>query len=419
MWSTPAEATPTRSVGRAPVRVAALLAVLLTAAQGCVGVTSSPTGGEHVPADVLTGIERTLDQRTAAVRAHRRGRFLATVTRDPSLRAEQGTVFANLADLPVQRFSQRLVPPVRSTEGGWAVRVRTSLRLAGFDRAPVHTEQTYTFVATPRGWRVGATSPTGGVRAAWADTRLRVVRGRGVLLLADADGPSRAQAERVVRAFEAGVPAVRHRVPLRWDGSVVVRWPSSARYRAVAGTVGSIPGGDAGNVDALSHRVRTRGRTGAVVGTRVLLNPGVVGAGSPELDRLARHELTHVALGGRNDRLPGWLGEGLAEFVAARSLPSSARAVPGAALVAVRSGTPTLPTDADLRRGVGPADYALAWWACEALAQRFGADRLWAWVAAVDRFGADRAEQELGARTGWSTDELAAQAARAMRAAHR
>ena len=64
-----------------------------------------------------------------------------------------------------------------------------------------------------------------------------------------------------------------------------------------------------------------------------------------ELARLVRHELTHVALGENDDRVPVWLAEGIAEWVSVQPLPEDQRVVSGAAVAAAQAGDVELAAD--------------------------------------------------------------------------
>jgi hypothetical protein len=130
-----------------------------------------------------------------------------------------------------------------------------------------------------------------------------------------------------------------------------------------------------------------------------------------ELDRLVRHEVTHVAVGTHDDHAPVWLSEGLAEWVAVQPLPPEERRVPEAALAAARAGTATLPDDGSFNGHDAAAHYGLAWWAVQHLADTYGADEPWRLLDAFARPGT-RPDRVLLGRYGTTTQELAQQAAR-------
>lgn len=112
---------------------------------------------------------------------------------------------------------------------------------------------------------------------------------------------------------------------------------------------------------------------------QVLLNP-------PVFDRLGpvaagvvlAHEATHVVTGATSVRLPLWVAEGFADFVALRDGAVPVRVAAARAITAARrDGVPReLPSAADFAtdaHGLGRA-YELAWLAFRALDQRVGTD---------------------------------------------
>jgi len=142
---------------------------------------------------------------------------------------------------------------------------------------------------------------------------------------------------------------------------------------------------------------------------QVLLNP-------PVFDRLGpvaagvvlAHEATHVVTGATSMRLPLWVAEGFADYVALRDGDVPVRVAAGRAIAAARrDGVPReLPSAADFAtdaHGLGRA-YELAWLAFRVLDQRVGTD------ATVDFYRAavagDAAGPALRATTGLGVGEL-------------
>lgn len=142
---------------------------------------------------------------------------------------------------------------------------------------------------------------------------------------------------------------------------------------------------------------------------QVLLNP-------PVFDRLGpvaagvvlAHEATHVVTGATSVRLPLWVAEGFADYVALRDGDVPVRVAAGRAIAAARrDGVPReLPSAADFATdapGLGRA-YELAWLAFRVLDQRVGTD------ATVDFYRAavsgDAAGPALRATTGLGVGAL-------------
>src|SRR3546814_12789883 len=74
-----------------------------------------------------------------------------------------------------------------------------------------------------------------------------------------------------------------------------------------------------------------------------MLHPRMIERDEPLRDRLVRHELTHVAMGPRDDNVPIWLSEGLAEFVSVQPVAAPERMISRDALAAAPAGITELP----------------------------------------------------------------------------
>jgi hypothetical protein len=164
-----------------------------------------------------------------------------------------------------------------------------------------------------------------------------------------------------------------------------------------------VPGDDPGDLDAVAFPVGES--------TRFVLNPTIVDRPGRERDRLVRHELTHVAIGTHDDRVPVWLAEGLAEYVSVRPLAPEDRRIPEAAVTAAEAGVADLPDDATFNDDDSDAHYGLAWWAVEYVAEAYGDDAPWQLLDAMAEPGADPTVV-LRDQFGTSTRELARQADR-------
>jgi hypothetical protein len=125
-----------------------------------------------------------------------------------------------------------------------------------------------------------------------------------------------------------------------------------------------------------------------------------------ERDRLIRHELTHVAIGTRDDAVPVWLSEGLAEYVSVRPLPPQDRRIPEAAVVAAENGVADLPDDGSFNDQDSQAHYGISWWAVEYVADAYGDDAPWQLLDAMAQPGADP-DAVLRDQFGTTTRQLA------------
>ena len=134
--------------------------------------------------------------------------------------------------------------------------------------------------------------------------------------------------------------------------------------------------------DARRHRGSTRGTAGRQpdrAQPRLLRDqPG------PDRDRLLRHEVTHVAVGVLSDHVPAWLAEGIAEYVSVQPVPPDRRGVTQEAIDLARAKAVRLPDDDGFDGNRSAANYAIAWWACEAIARSYGEATLWSLLAAYD-----------------------------------
>ncbi len=386
--------------------VAGMVLVLLGSG-GCSVLDPGVRALASAPHDVTEGVDLLLRQRQNAVRSGNERAFRRTVDpARPGLRRTEQDYWANLSQLPVRRFSQRLVSPLHSVPGGWSGTVRTRLQLAGFDRVPVTQEADYTFVAGGGGWQIAARRLPQRSRTVqpWDLGPVQVHRAPGVLVVTDAGSTDRGaelvrQVSEARRSVRAIVPFGRHSAQ-----GVVVHALST---RSLLDTLPNLPGGDPSRLEAVAYRVHGGAEGQTLAATRIVLNPTLLTAPEAGRSRVLRHELTHVALGDRNDRLPTWLAEGVAEYVAARSLPTSARVISGEAIRAARAGRVTLPSNAAFAAQASGAQYGVSWWACVALAERQGEARLWRLVRRTSAAGSRPSSVVLREVTGLDRESLA------------
>ena len=371
--------------------------------------------GQAAGADVAGAVQQALKTRAAAVRRDRPEAFEWTLGGRARFREQQRAWFANVTQLPVERFGYRFDPAslVRDGDGYWAV-VEEVLQLDGYDAEPVVTPDRFRFVPVRGGsGRVRLVSVTD---PAWEETHgaqpqpwdlgpVEVRAGFGVLGVFD-EG-SVATADSLIASVEAGIADVAARVPHEWSRSVVVYALSDAAFMT---GLDDVPGDDPEDLDAVSFPV------GA--GTRFVLNPRIVAQPGPGRDRLVRHELTHVAIGTADDHAPVWLSEGLAEWVSVQQLDPTERRIPDAAVSAAEEGVSDLPDDDTFNDEDSQAHYGLAWWAIEYVADSYGEEAPWLLLDALGQEGADP-DRVLRDQWGTSTEELAAQAERLILATYR
>ncbi len=387
------------------------LAAALTPMAGCTGgdrgddgdpgarSTVSPASPAPTIDPRFAQAQELLDRRAAAVLDGDLVAFLADVDdRDPVVVREQRRWFRNLQRLPVQTLSYTVgqeewdpsaaAEPLRDEPDLFLPQVEVRLQLRTFDQVPVRRVVGVGLVENDGGLVLRDDDAVPEQRTAalgaapWDLTSLVVRRRPGVLLLLDPR--SRSQGAELVQAVAQGIATVQSHVPSSWDGDVVVYATSDP---APIAAVENVPGGDVSRVGGLSFPVYGR-PGGTIAAFRFALNPDVLDADPLYLRRLITHELTHVALRRRDDHVPTWLAEGVAEYVSAADLGFDETRIATSVLTRARStGASGLPPSASFNSGDSDWHYGLSWYACEWIAQTYGEARLWDLVRAMHADG--------------------------------
>lgn len=388
--------------------------------------TGQTTSAQPAPRQVVAAVQRTLDLRAAGVRRQDRGRFdRALVPGRPAFRAEQAQYFDNLAQLPLEVVDYRFDPAdlLRVEDSYWVV-VEVHLQLRGYDEVAVVARDRYLF--EPGGGKRQRLRLASVTDEAWEE-RNRVVpqpwdRGRVQVrevagVLGVFDDASVSAAPGLLDAAQRAVADVSAVVPFDWGNQVVLYALSST---AALASVADLPGGDAAALDAVAVPVAADpgDPDSAVASTRIVLNPRVLAAAGAERtsaqgrtrDRLLRHEVTHVAVGARDDDAPVWLAEGVAEWVSVRPLAPEDRSLPEVALTQAREALATgrvhMPDDDTFNADGSTGHYGLSWWAVEHLVDSFGEQVVWMLLEG------DGDEPALERLVGLDEDRLAERAAR-------
>jgi hypothetical protein len=369
--------------------------------------------------------QQVLDRRAAAIRDHDLPAFLETVDADDkALVRRQRRYFANVEQLPLQVLSYDVLKSdwpagLRAPDWGSQValpQVRLSIQLRDFDAAPV--QRVTGFALARKDGQVvvisdltGAGKPFPGSNPApWDLVRIHVRADRTTLqLYDDKTWPSAGTVDATVRA---GVSSIRSSVPFDWDGRAVVY--VFARP-VVLNSFEGVPGGNIAHLGAMTFPMYAVPGQPAVAGIRFTLLPSSLRAGSVFLGRIIRHELTHVALGERDDGAPVWFAEGIAEYLGARDIPEDERRIATVALTKARDGVRALPTSRGFNGDDQAWHYALAWMACDYIAATQGEDKLWLLMDAFHNGGAGtedaRQDSVLQAVLGLDGAQLARRAA--------
>ncbi|KQY64111.1 hypothetical protein [Nocardioides sp. Root140] len=362
------------------ITVVVLFAGLAACSSG--GDEPEPGGATEQVADQVTQIKQLLHRRAAAVDAGDRSAFLADV--DPGRKAFQRTqsrYFDNLRELPLERFAYALPAGGVTNASGGRLRatVALSIELEGFDAVPVETPAHYSFRHTDDGRLVltavrdRAWEKQNNVDPApWDLGRIEVESTPHVLGIFDPDSVDAAY--QIMDSVEDGIAVVDQEVPLKWSGKVVVYALSDID---VLRELDNLPGGDPDRLDGVAFPVRAGPGSRKLAGTRFMLHPRMIYRNDATRDRLIRHELTHVAIGRRDDSVPTWLSEGIAEYVSVQPIATYDRMISREAVDAAGRGLEALPTDATFNGAESGANYGIAWYACEYIAATYGEEALW------------------------------------------
>ncbi|WP_299055457.1 hypothetical protein [uncultured Nocardioides sp.] len=388
---------PPAPVGSARTGLVGLVVLAaLTTTAGCSwledGPVAAPPAREPAPptlledADALAGaVDDALDRRARALRRGDADAVVAQTVAEEEARRAQRRYTVNLSRLPVGVLRYERPPEVTVDDDLVRVRVRQVLQLSRFDAAPVRSEHELVWQPV-RGEElrlvselpVSPDASAGGAQP-WDVRPIGTVRDGGVLGVFDVGSID--SGEEVVDATAAAVREVREVVPYRWTRPVVVYAPSDL---LLLDSVAGLPGGDPERLDGVAIPIRSD-PDGPVISERVVLNPRMLTADETERGRLLRHELTHVALGARDELVPRWLAEGIAEWVSVQPLELGDRLLSSAALTEARRGLTDLPDDGGFNEGPrSSANYDVAWQVCEEIAAVFGPDALWTLLEAMD-----------------------------------
>ena len=392
-----------------------LLGALLVA--GCSSPTPAPAPTPVGP-PLDDAISTLLAARAKAVLMHDQPAFMETV--DPAKRGflhNQRRLFANLQELPLAAYDLQLRGVTELPGGSIQAEVTVIMQLDQYDVVPVRTPGLFTF-------RRGADG-TLALDAdhdrtydedhdvdlqPWERTRIEAENEDGVLGIFD--HASIDDAYQVMSAVHRGIEDIAPRIPLPWSHHVVVYALSDVAQMA---SLDELPGGDPERLEGVAFSVPAGNGSTDVASVRFMLHPRMLGRDDARRDRLIRHELTHVAVADRDDRVPTWLAEGIAVWVSVQAVPRDDWVISREALELALAGLTALPSDAGFNDAHTAANYGISWWACQVIADRFGPETVWQLLAAMGQGGGtSEADQDdvLRRVLGMSGAELAAAAGR-------
>jgi hypothetical protein len=374
-----------------------VLALLGTLVVGC--SSHDDPGLVGGPASVSTADEQQLlDARAAAIHSGDLDAFLAGIdTSDAKLVARQRRYFANLRELPLADLEYVVLKSdwpagIRAPSWGAHVsvpQVRVSTQLRGYDAVPVQRVTGFAF-ARKGGRTVIVSELTGAGKqfpgsqpAPWDLVRIHARSDGETLQLYDSGTWQRAGT--ISADLHAGIREVSSAVPFPWDGRAVVYVFSRP---VVLNSFEGVPGGNIKHLGAMTFPMYAVPGQPTVAGIRFTLLPSSLRAGPAFLGRIIRHELTHVALGDRDDGAPVWFAEGVAEYMGAREIPQDQRRIASVAVGRAREGVDGMPASRGFNGDDQAWHYALSWMACDYIATTQGESRLWDLMDALHNGGA-------------------------------
>ncbi|QYJ04848.1 hypothetical protein KUV85_03955 [Nocardioides panacisoli] len=342
----------------------------------------APPAAATASSQVQEEVARTLRRRGRAVAEGDRRLFGRTLLReDATFVEEQETYFANLRRLPLVRVGFELdsATLVADGEDYWG-EVDVTLRLRRFDEGAVRTRDRFRFSPSRDGRRYLVSSTTdeeweSGHDVApqpWDLGPIRVRRDSGVLGILDRttlDGAADLLDAASFARFDVAAEVPDAELP-----DVTVYATGDLSYLE---QVPGLPVADPDRLDAVTIPVVAEPGSGEVAAYRVMVHPRVLAQDLPLLDRLLRHELTHVVVGQRADGAPLWLSEGIAEWVSVQPVARDERRLPAESLALAEGGLSELPEDAAFGGADARAWYGVAWWICEYVATTYDRSYLW------------------------------------------
>lgn len=414
--------------GRTPWRRAAAVILGLALAAPFAGCSSNDPYYSSGSDWARIQEQHVLDVRARAIKEHDLSLFMSTVARgDHAFVLRQRRYFANLIQFPLEKLTFTVTS--RSWSAGLVAdrfhaaarpRIEQVVELDGFDAHP-ETSVTGLVLAKRNGqFKVVADRTRGGgffpgyAPQPWDVAAIHVVRRGDVLGVFDQ--ATAGEADRLLTVVTGAVVDDQSALPFAWPGDVIVY---AFKEPALLATFRHVPGGNIADLGALSFPVYANTSGTRIAGMRFIVLPGSLGADDDSLARLVRHELTHVALGPRDDGAPTWFIEGIAEYLASRPLAREGLRIASVAVQRASGPVTSMPVSSTFNGPDQDWHYALSWMACSYIASKDGESRLWDLMDAFhDAHGGtpdSRQDAVLRATIGMDSHALAAHAAARIR----
>lgn len=421
----PTPVVPGRGRRRAATTV--ILAVLLGVLGGGLAACSSEDPYYSSGSDWLHLQEQhLLDLRDRAVRTHDRALFMSTIAHgDPGFVRRERTLYANLIQFPFARLHETITGRswpaalvARRFAGADRPRILRVVQVDGYDQRPERSITGLVFARRGGALKVVADrTRSGGFFPGydpqpWDVDALHVFRSGGALGVFDR--VTLPDAQRLLQVVSGAVLDDQAALPFLWSGQVMFY---AFGDPALLATFRRVPGGNLADLGALSFPVYADPAHKTVAGRRFIVLPGSLGIDRDSLAGLVRHELTHVALGARDDGAPTWFIEGIAEYLAARPLSRDQYRIASVAVRRAAGPVTAMPASSGFNGPDQDWHYALAWMACDYIAATDGESRLWELMDAFHAAGGGDRHQDavLQATIGMDSHALAAKAAARIR----
>lgn len=374
--------------GRVRAGVSALVLVAVTATAVVVARSTDAPAGEapaRGPATAGdTAVAREVAARAAlqsvesAWRRRDRPALLAAAAATPAGRRWATATWRALDDLGVRGLALRLVVAGSPADGAARPSTATATAEASWTQpgwaAPATS--TLTIDLDDAGRVVGTRGAPDAAAPLWALAPLRVSRSRSAVLVSlgvplGAGSPADRGPASLVGAAATQVDVLLPPGLETGAGPLVVVLPSRQRQ------LGQVLGTDQEYRDIAAVTASVDGTVRTDPASQVVLNPSVLARLDPVGTRVVlAHEATHAATGAAAGRLPLWVVEGFADFVALHGGAVPVRVAAGRAIAQVRrdglaDGLPGAAAFRIGRHGLGRA-YELSWLAFRTLEREHG-----------------------------------------------
>jgi hypothetical protein len=379
--------------------------------------------------DPIAVEQALLDARAEGIRTHNLALFLSSDDpQQPGFIARDRAYFAAASDLPWKVFQYQVTAtpwPQQLIDPAWGrspqlPEVVFNTQVAGFDPTVLSRTTGFAFV-TRRGHTYIASDETvhnhlfpGYQPDPWDVEPVMVLRAPNVIAVFDRTAAK--QSAMLMTSLNKAIAGVSADLPYAWNKKVIMYAIASSTFASAMATAS---GGDLSHLGAVTYALDPAVPDGD---RRILLLGDALDSGAGPLAQTIRHEVTHMALGKRDDHIPLWLVEGIAEYEGAKAIPEAIWQMPESAIQRAAHAPGGMPATATFHDADQDWNYALSWMACEYIVQKGGEPLLWALLDAMDNRGigtADPAQNAILEQVlGMNDTQLAVHAAELIRSTY-